>query len=219
MVKKIALFTLVLAFLMVAVGYSSPPAMAADNAWHYSSSGIGAEAYFTSCYEWTEPNTVCTDTGVWVAESVYREDGSKYPGTTMSYYQTQYKYDRRGNWIWISDTWGYGDATLTIDHKLTSAAASGDMVLTTCTPGRRGEVNCTEGAMITLSASWTGVGDLVRSNSNSHTITKGYKYNSHYSGTYRDASAQVSAMEPGVQYWAQLYISKWMDVYISHDGW
>ena len=58
-------------------------------------------------------------------------------------------------------------------------------------------------AMITLSASWTGVGDLVRSNSNSHTISKGYKYNSHYSGTYRDATAQVSGMEPGVQYWAQ----------------
>ena len=218
MIKRIALITLMLTLLVIAFGVSPRTALAADNTWHYGSSGKGAEAYFTTCYDWPGPNKVCTDTGVWVGEFVYKEDGTKYPSTTISFYQTQYKYDRKGNWIWISDTWGYGEATFTIDNKLTSATASGDMLLTTCTPGRRGEVNCTEGGTITLSASWTGAGDLVRSNSNSRTISKGYKYNSHYSGTYRDASAQVSGMEPGVQYWATLYNIKWMDVYISHGG-
>jgi hypothetical protein len=59
----------------------------------------------------------------------------------------------------------------------------------------------------------------VRTNSSQHTVSKGYTYNSRYKGVYRDASAQVSGMQPGVQYWASIYNSRWMDVYISHGGW
>lgn len=219
MLKKLLLIALALTVLAFAVVISPPPARAATTTWHYSSRGKGAEAYFTTCYDWPGPGTVCTDTGVYVSEFVYKEDGTKYPSTTMSFYQTRYKYDQRGNWIWISDTWGYGDASLSIDNKLTYATASGNLQLMTCTQARRGEVNCTDAGMKEISASWSGIGDLVRSKSNSHTISKGYNYSSHYSGTYRDASAQVSGMDPGVQYWASIYNNRWMDVYISHGGW
>lgn len=219
MLRKTVLMTLALVVLAFFMGINPPRANAGNSTWQYSSSGSGAEAYFTTCYDWPGPGTVCTDTGVYVGEFVYKEDGTKYPSTTMSFYQTQYKYDRRGNWIWISDTWGYGDASLLIDSKLTYATASGTLQLTTCTPSRRGEVNCTDAGMKEISASWSGIGDLVHSKSNSHTISQGYKYSSHYSGTYRDASAQVSGMQPGVQYWASIYNSRWMDVYISHGGW
>ena len=210
MPKKISLIALALAMLAFSVVLSPPQASAASRTWHYSSTGKGAEAYFTTCYNWPSPGTVCTDTGVYVGEYVFKEDGTRYPSTTMSFFQTQYKYDQRGNWIWISDTWGYGEASLSIDKQLTRA--------TTCTPGRRGEVSCTDAGMWDLSATWSGSGDLVRSKSNSHTISKGYNYNSHNSGSYRDASVQVNGMDPGVQYWASIYNSRWMDVYISH-GW
>ncbi len=218
MLKKSILIAVSLAVITFAMVISPPQARAATDTWHYSSSGKGAEAYFTTCYDMPKPGTLCTDTGVYVGEFVFKEDGTKYPSTTMSFYQTKYKYDQRGNWIWVSDTWGYGDATLSIDNKLTFATASGNLQLTTCTPGRRGEINCTDTGMKEISASWSGIGDLVRSKSNSHTISKGYNYSSHSSGSYRDASAQVSGLEPGVQYWASIYDNRWMEVYISH-GW
>ncbi|UCD99404.1 MAG: hypothetical protein JSV42_01360 [Chloroflexota bacterium] len=219
MLKKILYISIVLSLLAFALAISPSQAKAATSTWQYSSSGKGAEAYFTTCFEWPSPGTVCTDTGIYVGEFVFKEDGTKYPSSTMSFYQTQYKVDPRGNWIWISDTWGYGEASLSVDNKLTRATASGDLQLTTCTPGRRGEINCSETGMVTLSASWSGVGDLFRSKSNSHTLSKAYNYTSHYSGSYRDAIAQVSGLDTGVQYWASIYNTSSMEVIINHGGW
>ena len=70
MFRKTILMTLALVMLAFAVGISPPRANAANSTWQYTSSGNGAEAYFTTCYDWPGPGTVCTDTGVYVGEFV-----------------------------------------------------------------------------------------------------------------------------------------------------
>lgn len=221
MFKKFVLITLALALMAFSLSISPPQARAAGNTWHYSFKGMGAEASFSDCNYWPVPaGTVCTDTYLAVAEEVYKEDGTKYPSTTMWFSQYQYKVDKRGNYIYISDRWGWGEASLSIDNKLSSATASATLQVTTCTVDRRGNYTCQEGDLMPVSASWNGTGYLVRTNSSQHTVSKGYTYNSRYKGVYRDASAQVDGLQPvGEQWWATIYNSRWMDIYVSHGAW
>ena len=219
MIKRIILFTLALSMMSFALAINPPQASAAGSTWHYSFVGKGAEASFSDCNYWPVPaGTICTDTYISVAEQVYKDDGSTYPSTTMWVSQYQYKVDKKGNSIYVSDSWGSGEASLSIDQKLSSATASATLQMTTCTVDRRGNYTCQEN-LVPVSATWTGFGDLVRTNSNSHTVSKGYTYNSHYKGTYREANAQVNGLQVGAQWWASIYNSRWMDISVSHGAW
>lgn len=219
MIKRIVLITLALSLMAFVVAISPPQARAADNTWHYSFVGLGADASFSTCNYWpVSAGTICTDTYVSVAEEVYNEGGTKYPSTTMWFSQYQYKIDKKGNWTYVSDSWGWGDASLSIDRKLSSATASATLLVSTCTVDRRGNYKCQE-STVPVSATWIGVGDLVRSSGNYHTVSKGYTYNSHFRGTYRDATAQVSGLEVGAFGWASIYNSRWMDISVSHGAW
>ncbi len=120
---------------------------------------------------------------------MYRSDGSKFAGTTLFLSEYSYKYDRRGNFILISDRWGFGEASLSVDRRLLSAAASATVPAARCTLDRRGNYNCTEGENVLVDVAWSGHGDLVRSNGHWHSVSNGFTYNSHSSGTYRAASA------------------------------
>jgi hypothetical protein len=219
MIKKIVLISLAVTLIAFALGTSPLQARAAGSTWHFSFAGKGAEAGFTTCDYWPVPaGTICTDTYISVAEEVYKEDGTQYPSTTMWVNQYSYKFDKWGNWIFVSDSWGGGEASLSIDRKLSNATASATLQMTTCTVDRRGNYTCQD-SQVPVSATWSGVGDIVRTTGNSHTVSKGYTYNSHFKGSYRDASAQVSGFEIGTQMWASIYNSRWMDVYVSHGGW
>lgn len=209
-----------LALMLVCSGvaFSPEPSLAAGQTYHYSFAGKGADASWTTCPFEPVPNVVCTDTYISVAEQVYKEDGTKFPSTTLSLYQFSYKFDRKGNYIFASDSCGFGDATLSVGKQLKSASASATVPITTCTVDRRGNWTCRDNGTATVSASWIGWGDLVRSSGNYHNVSKGYTYNSHSQGMYRDATAsgQVNVSDFGTPWWASIYDSKWTDVYICH---
>jgi hypothetical protein len=219
MKKRLSLVAVLGVMVLILATVLAPgPAVAAGQTFHYSFAGEGADAGWTTCPFEPVPNVVCTDTYISVAEQVYKEDGTKFPSTTLSLYQFSYKFDRKGNYIFVSDSYGFGDATLSVGRQLKSASASATVPITTCTVDRRGNWTCRDNGTVTVSASWTGWGDLVRSNGNYHTVSKGFTYNSHFQGMYRDATAsgQVNGSNLGTPWWASIYDSKWSDAHICH---
>jgi len=219
--KKRIILTVMLtcAMIFLTIGPGSEPVQAAGQVFRLSYVGKGADAGCTTCPSGPATNEVCTDTYISVSEQMYTEDGVQFPSTTLFLYQYSYKVDRRGNWVSVSDTYGYGEANLSIDQKLTRAFASATVPLTTCTVDRRGNYTCVDSPSIAVSASWTGQGDLSKSGSHSHSVSKGYKYNSHFQGTYRNAIAdgQVDDRDlDGLSLYAAMYNNRWSDVYISH---
>lgn len=211
---------LALTMAFFALGLGSEPSLAAGQTFHFSFAGKGADAGWTTCPFEPAANVVCTDTFISVAEQVFKEDGTRFPSTTLFLYQYSYKFDRKGNFIFLSDSFGFGDATLSINKQLTSASASATVPLTTCTVDRRGNYTCKDNGTATVSASWTGQGDLVRSNGNYHVVSKGFTYNSHFKGAFRyaTASGQVNDSDFGTSFYASIFDSKWSDVFVCHGG-
>ena len=189
----------ILMVAIVALGLFPTPALATGQAFHYSYVGKGADAAWTTCPFQPEPNTVCTDTWISVGEEVYTEDGTKFPRSALFLYQSSYKFDRKGNWIFVSETYGSGEATLSVSRQLMDASASATLALTACIADRRGNYTCQDGGSATVSATWTGQGDLTRSNYNYRVVSKGFTYVGHSRGAYRDAtaSAQVNGSDVG----------------------
>ncbi len=219
--KKSILILAVVALVFAGILAIQPQtAKAAATVYHFRFVGMGAEAGFSTC-DWSSvpaAGTVCTDTYINVAEYVYSENGTQFPSSFMNLYQVTYKFDRNGNWIYVSDSWGWGEATLTIDRKLSKASASATIQLSTCTVDRRGRYSCTE-STLPVSASWTGKGDIVRSSGHWRSVSKGFTYNSSFSGSYREASASIQGVDAGSLMWAWMYNSKSKDVYVSRGSW
>ena len=219
--KKRTILTIVLALVTVFLGFGpgARPVVAADQVYHFRFAGKGADAGWTNCPSGPSVGVVCTDTYIYGAEQVYREDGTKFPSTTLGLYQYSYSLDRKGNWVSISDAYGSGEATFSIDKKLTSASASATVPLTSCTVDRRGNYTCKEGSAAVIAVSWTGQGDLGRSKGNYHSVSTGFKYHSRWSGSYRSAmaSGQVNGTDLGASQWASMYDSTSSDVYITHE--
>jgi len=63
-------------------------------------------------------------------------------------------------------------------------------------------------------------GDLEKSHGTYHSVSKGFTYNSHFKGAWRNATAigQVNGSDLGTLFWGSLYDSRWKDVYISHGS-
>ena len=188
---------------------------------HFHYAGKGANASWSTCPAGPiVPNEVCTDTYISVAEEVYREDGTRFPNKTLSLYEYRYTVDDQGNWIFVSETSGNGDASLGIDKKLTSASASATVPLTICTADEDWNYTCVDGGQAMVSASWIGAGDLEKSHGNYHSSSTGFTLNSHWKGTYRNAtaSAQVNGDDLGTALYGSLFESKSGDIWIYHDG-
>jgi hypothetical protein len=218
MKRKALGVTSILVVIIVALGLFPAPALATGQAFHYSYVGKGADAGWTTCPSQPGPNVVCTDTWISVGEQVYKEDGTKFPSSTLFLYQYSYKFDRKGNWIFVSENNGSGEATLSVGKQLADASASATVALTTCTADRRGNYTCQDGGWATVSASWTGQGDLTRSNYNYRVQSGGYTYIGHSRGTSRDATAvaQVNGGDIGTGMYGSIFESRWRDVYITH---
>jgi len=187
---------------------------------HFHYAGKGASAAWTTCPSGPVPNEVCAETYISAAEEAYREDGTRFPSKALSLYEYRYMVDDQGNWIFVSETSGYGDASLTIDKKLAGASASATVPLTVCTADADWNYTCVDGGLATVSASWTGAGALEKSHGNYHQSAAGFTLNSHWKGTYRNAtaSAQVNGGDLDGLLYASLYESKSGDIWIYHNG-
>lgn len=165
-------------------------------------------------------NVVYTDTYVSVAQQGVKEDGTTFSDKFLFFDQFSYKYDRNWNFVAISDTSGYAggsDVMLAVDRKLASASASATVATFVCTFGRRSS-SCADGPAITLTASWTGTGDIIRSGDNYRVNSKSFTYTAHSRGSYRDASASASigGVGTGTSLFADIYNFTSHEVSVCH---
>lgn len=207
-----------LAIASLVLASTSGSAVASGKAFQFRFAGKGAEAGLTTCPFQPAANVVCTDTFVFVAEEVIKEDGTRFSSTTIFLDQFSYKFDRKGNFIFVSERFGFAEASLSIDQKLTSASASASVPVTFCTVDRRGNFICTDGGTVSVSGAWTGASDLVRVNDNYHVVSKGFTFNEHFRGQFRNASAsvQVDGSSTGTQFFADMFDVTDGGVFVCH---
>ena len=217
-VKMIVVLALLV--VMLGAGTTSAGGGPTPGKSHFHYAGKGASAEWSSCFYEPVPNEVCTNTYISVAEEMYREDGTRFPNKALSLYEYRYTVDEQGNWIFVSETSGVGDASLTIDKKLARASASATVPLTICTADAEWNYTCVDGGQATVNASWIGVGDLEKSHGNYHSSSTGFTLNSHWKGTYRNATAsgQVNGVDLGTALYGSLFESKSGDIWIYHDA-
>ena len=221
---KTSIFTMLrrtlTAFAIVSFSLALTPgsAAASGQTFHFNFAGKGAEAAWTTCPFQPEVNIVCTDTFVFVSEDVIKEDGTQFSSTTLFIDQFSYKFDRKGNFIFVSERFGFGDAALSIDQKLTSASVSATVPFTLCTVDRKGNFTCADAGMASVSGAWSGTGDLVRVNDNFHVVSKGFTFNEHFRGKFcnASASAQVDGTDVGTQFFAEMFDSTDGGVSVCH---
>lgn len=138
------------------------------------------------------------------------------------FWQTNYKFDRNGNWITVSESYGFAggsDVNLSVSANLTSAAVSAAVDLTTCTVDRRGNFNCVDAGIGSVSASWTGQGDTIKQSGSYHVVSKGFTSNSTYRQTSRNAipSELINRAAIGGQsIYASIFNSTNRDIFICH---
>ncbi|MBI1886739.1 MAG: hypothetical protein HYS09_10585 [Chloroflexi bacterium] len=208
-----------------ALALTAEPGTAAGNAFHFKVSGQGAEAGWSTCpfKELPEPNVVCTDTFLFAVDQAVLDNGTRFSDKFLFIDQFSFKFDRKGNFVFLSETFGFAggaDVTLSVDRKLTNASASATLLLTTCTPDRRGNVTCSDGPG-TVSGSWTGQGDLQRVNDFSVFVSKGFKDVFRVNGTLRNAStsAQIDGSAvPGTQFFGDIFDLTFGEVFVCHGG-
>jgi hypothetical protein len=191
--------------------------------FHFSETGKGADAGWTTSPADGQPVTdvVYTDTFLSTAEQAAKEDGTVYADKFLFFDQTSYKYDRSGNWIFLSETSGFAggnDVVLSVNAKLTSASVTATVGFTTCTVDRRGNVTCVDGTGL-VSGSWTGQGDTIKSSGTYHVVSKGFTENSKSRQTFRNAIASGSlngAVVGGQPFVGDIFSSTSRDIFICH---
>jgi hypothetical protein len=216
------LFVVVLGVLLVLVVAASP-AQAAGNTFHFSVKGPGAEAFWSTfpVSGTPEPGVVYTDTYLTTAQQAVREDGTRFQDNFLFIDRFSYKFDRRGNFIFVSDTFGFasGDAVaLSVDaSKLTSASVSADVALTTCTE-EHGEFVCVDAGTATVRASWTGTGELVRVSETFRAGSKTFTEVFRFRGTLRDATATggMNGTDFGTSLFADVFNASSADLFVCH---
>lgn len=200
------------------------PVAAAGNTFHFSATGKGAEAGWTTLPAdgIAVTNVVYTDTFLFTAEQAVKADGTVFSDKFLVIDQFSYKIDRRGNFIFVSQTFGFAggsDVNLSVDRGLTSASVTASVALQTCTVDRRGNPTCVDAGIGSVAASWTGQGDIIKQSGNFHVVSKGFTQNSHFRGSFRNATASGSlngADIGGSQFFADIFSSTSRDVFICH---
>jgi hypothetical protein len=222
--RRRILALVVLATLLVPVA-----SVAADTtggggtSFHFSESGKGADAgWSTSPFDGpVVADVVYTDTFLSTAEQATRADGTVYADKFVYVDQTSYKYDRSGNWIFVSETSGFAggsDVALSVNAKLSSASVTATVSLQTCTAGRRGSVTCVDGTG-SVSAAWTGVGDTIKSSGTFHVVSKGFTETSKSRQTFRNATTRgsVNGADLGEQqFYGEIFSAASRDIFICH---
>jgi hypothetical protein len=214
---------LVVLGVLLALVVAASPAQAAGNAFHFSVKGPGAEAFWTTfpASGEPEPGVVYTDTFLQTAAQAVREDGTRFEDKFLFIDRFSYKFDRRGNLTFVSETFGSAsgdDVNLTVDAvKLTSASVTANVALTTCTE-EHGEFVCVDAGTATVRAAWTGTGELVRVSetfrANSKTFTEVFRFR----GTVRDATATggMNGTDFGTSQFADIFNASSADLFVCH---
>lgn len=214
----------ILSMVTVSLLAAATPASAAGKSFHFSVSGPGADGFWSTLPPdgAPVPNVVNTDTEVSASQQATNQNGTSFTDKFLFLDQFNYKFDRRGNFVFVSETFGeaHGPAVaLTVDtRKLGSASAGATVPVTTCTAGRGGNVDCADGGTASVSAAWTGQGDIVRMRDSSTVITKGSTETSHFRGTFRNATAtgEVNGSQLGNSLFAEIFNAASKDVFICH---
>jgi hypothetical protein len=205
---------------LAALLLSAIPAAAATsgNAFHFSATGKGAEAGWSTFPADGIPvvNVVYTDTFVFASEDAITQDGEVFSDKFAFIDQISFKIDRRGNFVFVSETFGFAggsDVNLAVDSKLNSASLTASVALQTCT-----ERSCTDAGIGSLVASWTGQGDIIRQSGTFHVTSKTFTESGQFRGSFRNATATGSLNGAGFgsQFFADIFSSTSRDVFICH---
>lgn len=186
---------------------------------HFSETGKGADAGWTTFPADGQPvtNVVYTDTFLSTAEQAVKQDGTVFSDKFLFIDQFSYKFDRRGNFIAVSDTFGFAggnDVNLSVDRALTSASVTASVAVTTCIVK-----TCVDAGIGSVVASWTGQGDIIRQSGSFHVVSKGFTETSKFRGTFRNATASGSlngADIGGQPFFADIFNSSSRDIFICH---
>jgi hypothetical protein len=204
------------------------PAVAATGpgdggSYHFSATGKGAEAVWSTAPADGQlvTNVVYIDTYVFTAEQAVNQDGTVYSDKFLFVDQISYKIDQRGNWIFVSETFGFAggdDVSLSVDRQLANASASASVALETCTAGRHGSYTCVDAGIGSVVASWVGQGDLIRQSGTFHYGSTGFTENGQFRGSFRNASADgsLNGGSLGASLFADIFSSSSRDIFICH---
>lgn len=164
---------------------------------------------------------VYTDTYLQTAAQAVREDGTRFDDKFLFIDQFSYKFDRRGNFIFVSETFGFAsgnDVNLTVDaRRLTTASVTATVALTTCTE-EHGEFVCVDAGTATVHAAWTGTGELLRVSDTFRVTSKTFTEVSRFRGTFRDATATggLNGTDFGTSQFADIFNASSADLFVCH---
>ena len=214
---------LVVLGVLLALVVAASPAQAAGNAFHFSVKGPGAEAFWSTFPTQGEPQpgVVYTDTYLQTAAQAVRQDGTRFDDKFLFIDQFSYKFDRRGNFIFVSETFGFAsgnDVNLTVDaRRLTTASVTATVALTTCTE-EHGEFVCVDAGTATVHAAWTGTGELLRVSDTFRVTSKTFTEVSRFRGTFRDATATggLNGTDFGTSQFADIFNASSADLFVCH---
>lgn len=192
--------------------------------FHYSQTGKGADAGWSTFPADGQPDAgvVYTDTFISTSEQAVKADGTVFSDKFVYFDQYSYKIDRSGNWIFLSETFGFAggsDVILSVDRALKSASVTAAVGLTTCTVDRRGNFTCVDAGIGSVAASWTGQGDTIKQSGSYHVVSKGFTSNSTYRQTSRNAipSGLFNGADIGGQsFYASIFNATNRDIFICH---
>jgi hypothetical protein len=171
-------FSLALAVVMSTLVVVFPAHAAPADTFHFSFKGQSAEAFFSS----TDPSgCIQTDAFVFAVDGKVKQDGAH--GVESSAFVAISRIDLCTGTV-LLDT--FGSATLApaefvIDTRLTSATLDTTVTVTDFVSGTTFPVD--------MALGWTGTGAPFRVKQHSQTKTPGFKLNSRFDGTSRNAAA------------------------------
>lgn len=191
--------------------------------YRFSATGKGAEAVWSTAPADGQlvTNVVYMDTYLFTAQQAVKQDGTVYSDKFLFIDQISYKIDQQGNWIFVSETFGYaggGDVSLSVDRQLKVASASASVALETCTVDRHDSYTCVNAGIGSVVASWVGQGDLIRQSGTFHAGSPGFTQNGQFRGSFRNASANgsLNGSDLGASLFADIFSSSSRDIYICH---
>jgi len=202
--------------LLVGIFFASAATtVAAGATTHFSSKGLGAEAGWTAV-SGSGVNAVYTDTFIFTSRDTFTFEGETFSEPSIFVDQFSYKFDRRGNFVFLSDRIGFAsgaDVDLSIDSKLRWATVSAVVPFDLCD-----ERSCSPDGISSVVGSWTGTGAIIRVNDNFKVSSQGFTETGHFRGSFRDASASASIDGAGVgdQFFGDIFNSTFRDVFVCH---
>lgn len=209
---RFSLFVALFALFNIVTLPKTAHAQAIAFQWRFA--GKGADASWETCAD----EYHCSYKSIYVSETMYRQDGTKFRGTTLSYYESTY--DMVNN----TSTYKYGfleNPSFTVNKKLTAVTVAGTVPVTACTYDYNTETEtCVDNGTVQVSASWNGNGELVRGSSKGHYQSKSFTSVYSFRGSWRQAvaTATINGQALGPSSWGSIFNYRDASVYICRSG-